>query len=667
MSTSDAAGRQSALSGRISTVLSTSYSDLEIRDALTELDKRNFINTAESRRQLRLDIQDEVIKRNGDVLADFAGVVHELKQVEVILGRITSTCTTLRSHIHEANESTASMREEAVGLLAKKRDVETKQHLLGAFQKQFVISEDDLDLLTSSDPIEPDFFRALANLKRVHAESRLLLSASTDQLGLSILDQSSKTLNLAFQKLFRWTQREFRNLDLENPRLSASMRRALRVLAERPALFTNSLDNFASTRETILSNAFHVALTGQGDDTVGKPIEFQAHDPLRYISDMLAWVHSATVSEREALEVLFIDEGAELARGIQEGVDQDVWTRTNDDQVEVFNGRVALSELVARDVAGVARLLRQRADQVIQGQEDATVAFKMVNLLAFYRTTFKKLLLDDSDVLSILTHIQNSANRQFRHTMEDSIALMKSDLGVTPTDTNPPEFLKEALEILRNLLKSYDSSMAIGNEFGIEDLLQLCLNPFLEGSETLWKKLKSPDREILAINCHLEAVSSLSPYRPSTNAALTTLEAQIKTQAAALTSYMHSSLLSSSGLVQLISSISAILVTAVEELRSQDTLKPESLSEFSASLDAFLPEALVDASEEIRGLRSARLSREVLEEAADRFCDDFEKLEERILAVDEATEKNVDPEEEDQILLRDVFPRTSAEIRVLLS
>jgi hypothetical protein len=665
MSISEAVGRQTALSGRISTVLSTSYSDLEIRDALTELDRRKFVNTAESRRQLRLDIQDEVIKRNGDVLADFAGVVHELKQVEVILGRITSTCATLRSHIEEANGSTASMREEAAELLAKKRDVETKQHLLSAFQKQFVISEDDLDLLTSSDPIDPEFFKALTNLKRVHAESRLLLSASTDQLGLSILDQSSKTLNLAFQKLFRWTQREFRNLDLENPRLSASMRKGLRVLAERPNLFANSLDNFASTRETTLSNAFHVALTGQGDDTVGKPIEFQAHDPLRYISDMLAWVHSATVGEREALEVLFIDEGAELAKGIQEGVDQDVWSRTNDDQAEVFDGRKALSELVARDVAGVARLLRQRADQVIQGQEDAAVAFKMVNLLAFYRSTFKKLLLDDSDVLSILAHIQNSANRQFRNTMEDSIALMKSDLGVTPTDTNPPDFLREALEVLRTLLKSYDSSMAIANEFGIDDLLQLCLQPYLEGSETLWKKLSSPNRETLAINCYLDAVSSLSPYRPNTNSTITTLEAQIKLQAAALTSYMHSSLLSASGLVELVSSISKIPVTAVKELRGQDSLKPEALSDFSASLDSFLPEALVDASEEIRGLRSAQLSREVLEEAADRFCDDFEKVEERLLIVDEAT--NVDADDEDQVMLREVFPRTGAEIRVLLS
>src|ERR1700761_3410828 len=147
-------GRQSALSGRISTVLSTSYSDLEIRDALTVLDQRGFKNTSESRRQLRLDIQDEVIKRNGEVLADFGGVVSELRRVEVILSRISNTCSTLRVHIEEANRMTAPMREEAADLLAQRRDAETKHQILDAFQSHFVLSEAEQAVLTSaSDPI----------------------------------------------------------------------------------------------------------------------------------------------------------------------------------------------------------------------------------------------------------------------------------------------------------------------------------------------------------------------------------------------------------------------------------------------------------------------------------------------------------------------------------
>jgi hypothetical protein len=63
-----------ALSARITSVLSASYADLEIRDALGTLDARGVRNTAETRRQLRLDVQKEVIQCNGEVIKDFGQV-----------------------------------------------------------------------------------------------------------------------------------------------------------------------------------------------------------------------------------------------------------------------------------------------------------------------------------------------------------------------------------------------------------------------------------------------------------------------------------------------------------------------------------------------------------------------------------------------------------------
>lgn len=63
-----------ALSSRITSVLSASYADLEIRDALETLDARGIQNTAETRRQIRLDVQKEVIQCNGEIIKDFGEV-----------------------------------------------------------------------------------------------------------------------------------------------------------------------------------------------------------------------------------------------------------------------------------------------------------------------------------------------------------------------------------------------------------------------------------------------------------------------------------------------------------------------------------------------------------------------------------------------------------------
>lgn len=66
--------RSNALSNKLTTVLSASYADSEIRDALQTLDERKIKNTAETRRSLRLDVQREVIERNGDVVQDFGQI-----------------------------------------------------------------------------------------------------------------------------------------------------------------------------------------------------------------------------------------------------------------------------------------------------------------------------------------------------------------------------------------------------------------------------------------------------------------------------------------------------------------------------------------------------------------------------------------------------------------
>jgi hypothetical protein len=72
----------------------------------------------------------------------------------------------------------------------------------------------------------------------------------------------------------------------------------------------------AQTRQAALVSSFTSALT-TGSRTGGAtlPIDLHAHDALRYIGDMLAWVHQAIAAEREFLEALLsIDTGARMRR-----------------------------------------------------------------------------------------------------------------------------------------------------------------------------------------------------------------------------------------------------------------------------------------------------------------------------------------------------------------
>jgi hypothetical protein len=606
------------------------------------------------------------------VLGDFAEMWQQLKRIGTAISSLNSYCADMRSHIAAANKETGPVLEEATGLINQRKQVESKQQILQAFNSHFLISDDEATVLTSTaEPVNEEFFQVLTRVKKIHHDCQVLLGTEDQRLGLEILEQSSKQLNAAFQKLYRWIQREFKTLDLENPQISASVRRSLRVLAERPTLFQSCLDSFAEARESILSDSFHSALTGSASDAehiATKPIEFQAHDPLRYVGDMLAWVHSTTVSEREALENLFISDGDEIKRSIQEGLESEPWLK--DEEAEIFDGRKALSQLVGRDLTSVARVLRQRTEQVVQSHDDATLAYKIANLIGFYKGMFAKLLGTDSDVLEVFTTLEASAMRQFRANMRDYVAAVQSDIAVPPQDLSPPDFLDDALQTLKVLAKSYDTSSAGAEdqEQGFHAVLAEALDPFMSGCVNLQKGLQQPESAVFAINCLFAAKDVLSAFTFASER-VEEMEDTISEQVAQLVDYQHQYLLHESGLATLLEALEPI-TDDEESLKTIPELEPfkrDALVAASQQLDEFLPSALIDAAENLKRLKNRKMIQDITEEAAASFCEDFEVVESKIIAADDLTYDEDKEDEEQEPGLRDLFPRTSGEIRVLLS
>jgi conserved oligomeric Golgi complex subunit 6 len=596
----------------------------------------------------------------------------------------------MRSHINAARQETGPVLGEASSLTAQKEEVETKQKLLDGFKKHFIVDDEELSALTSaSEPVNDRFFQTLARVKQIHRDCEVLLGSENQRLGVEIMDQSSRTLNNAFQKLYRWVQKEFKTLNLEDPQINTSIRRALRVLAERPSLFQNCLDFFAEAREHILSDAFHFALTqdaSNGEQPGAKPIEFSAHDTLRYVGDMLAWTHSTTVSEREALEGLFISDGDEIARGIRAGISNEPWSNLDGEEV-TFDGRKALNELVNRDLNGVARALKQRVALAVQAQEEVIVVYKTLNLLTFYHHTLTKLVGTESGIGDTISSLQQSTFEHFQSLLQDQIAPLTSDPSLTPpADLSPPDFLTEALDQLKALMKAYDGSFRPtpdGPTNSFTPILETALDPFLAICNTLSTSNLEPTNPtaaaIFITNNLLLVSAALTPF-PFTHAShLTPLSTHLTSLTSTLTSIQHAFFLHTSGLHPLLSSLApfstsstppATLATTIPTLPPFQT---PALTATAQALDDFLPSALIDATDNLKRLQNPKLVTEVTEQGAERFCEDFEFVVGWLDVHDEgAEEMKVDGEEDEDedrgvVLLRDVFPRTAQEVRVLLS
>lgn len=623
---------------------------------------------------------------------------------------LNQTCDEMRKHIVLAKQDTSPVLDEATSLMNQKQEAETKQQLLNAFMQHFIISDEDLLALTSAEvPIDDHFFDVLARVKQVHHDCEVLLGGENQRLGLEIMERSSRNLNSAYQKLYVWIQKEFRSLNLEDPRISSSIRQALRVLAERPSLFHSCLDFFAEARDYILSEALHYALSdavsGAGGDRSVKPIEFSAHDPMRYVGDMLAWVHSTAVSEREALEALFVADGEELAKGIQAGLSSEPWSRIDEDEETVaFDGRKALSDLVNRDLTGVSRSLRQRVELVIQGHDDPITCFKVVNLLSFYRTTFSRLVGQHSNLAELMQTLEKFTFSHFEALMHEQITTLSNDHpALTPSrDLSAPQFLLDALEGLTSLMKAHEVSFAEdtetpgGNQF--TPVLRVALDPFVKLAESSAEDLQDETaRTIYKTNILLTTRTNISAYPFASATHLQPLSTSISTIRIDLLEIQHRYLLSSSGLQVLLEALEPYSPststtqtsnhkrqpsTNLASITTLPAFQPSSLIAASQQLDDFLPSALMDATENLKRVQSAAFVKSVTEEAVEAFCRDFEFVEGMIIGADEArgislVNEHVDwsgseyegegEEGQEKYSLRALFPRTTGEIRVLLS
>lgn len=595
-----------------------------------------------------------------------------------------------------ARQENLPVLDEASALLKEKDDVEKKKQLLIAFNKHFVLPEEDLMVLTATtQAIDAHFFAVLDRTKQIHADCQILLGSENQRLGLELMEQTSRQLNSGYQKLHRWIQKEFKALDLENPQINAFIRRSLRTLAERPALFENCLENFSEARRHVLTDGFYNALTGSSanSDPTMKPIEFHAHDALRYTGDILAWAHSATVSERESLESLFISEGEEMAKGIRAGRQSEPWSAIDG---ESFDGQKALDGLVNGNMTGVARALRQRIEQAVQSQDDSITVYKIANLISFYRVTLTKLLGPDSSVMEALSALEDVAMCQFKALQSDQTATVQAEFTKVPPDLSVPEILEEALTQVKALMKSYESSLTPvdSRENDFKPILSQTLKPVLDSCDSLAKDLGTPAIDIFLLNCYDSARSTLQPF-DFTQWLVGQIDQVVASSTSNLIDYQHAFFLHVSGLHSLLIALTPLTSSDKDLLQVPHLapFQPAALMEASQTLDEFLPSALIDALENLKRLNDTKLAGDVTSEAADRFCADFEFVETRLAAVDEivaakeergsSSDDDEDDgeenrrgtdsvkvqrdEENDKVPLRSFYPRTSGDIRVLLS
>ncbi|KZS99108.1 oligomeric complex COG6 [Sistotremastrum niveocremeum HHB9708] len=540
-------------------------SDSEEEDESSSPEKTPVLsreNVAEkARKNFRRDVGSKLADGSRKFLQAFGEVDQKLDVLQSVLADMRTTCDNAQAQLRSTGDSCSVLLNRANRLHNQRADVETRQTIVSLLLERFTLTEEEVQAVVSRDvPVGPRLFEAMTKIEQIRADATVLLSGEEGQTqaGLDIMADTASTLEQGYQKLLRGCCLEFskfgRGANLE---VSDDTKEAVRRLQKRPELLEEALLILSETRHNTLLQNFLVALTKGGPAGVPRPIELHAHDPIRYVGDMLAWVHQTIAGEHEFLEALFdIKQDKRMVGSVR---------KFNHDNPQAVQ-EALIGQLLDTAVDGLAKPLKLRILQTIKSQEGSITSYKLANLLQFYAVTMSRTVGESAFLSATLHELTEVAHQVFFEGIEAQSRSLLRFLHPPNEDLSPPLTLYDHAQILREMMAVYDSSL-LGDEDepnrreGFTRILDILIPPIIEMCEKMadLKGTKDPrkdawDRHIFLINCLEYLESVLHPFA-FTMKHLGNLEALIDTHAQGLVDSHFEQLLVDSGLSPIIAAI----------------------------------------------------------------------------------------------------------------
>lgn len=525
-------------------------------------------------------------------------------------------CDEAQEKLIAANQGTKYLLEHADGLRKASQSTANKQLLAKVFLHRFTLTEPEIQALTTRDvKVNRHLFSAMDHCERIRSDCAALLTgdltpAETETAGLDIMQAISKYLDKGYEKVMKWTLFECRaglsKGEEGQLEVSSLMKKAIHRLNCRPELLDEALSVLTATRSAALSSLFLDALTRGGPNGLPRPIELNAHDPIRYVGDMLAWVHQTMASEHEFLESLFdlksdgrrVGESRIFPPKLSDSTsnldDQTITSATEtipvDKQIE---DRKRVRNLLDKHMEGCGRPLKIRVYQTIKSQEGSIVAYQLASLLDFYKATMTNTIGPDALLTKTLTEITADAYEVFFQILASLSARHMRFIEQPPVDLSVPTALNEAMSNLREIMSIYnDSSPEEDDANSFDRVLELTIGPALELiTKMAALRVSDWDQSIFWINCLEFMIATLAPFT-FTHEKKQELEEQLKKHLALLTQEHFDQLLKSSGLQPIIQALDTkedIPLSRMESASSkQITASVRQFDEFLTELDTLV-------------------------------------------------------------------------------
>ncbi|XP_015782944.1 conserved oligomeric Golgi complex subunit 6 [Tetranychus urticae] len=462
---------------------------------------------------IRRNLSNTLEKRSLVIIENFQSCFGEIKRLmeslHLDLTSMNQSCLQTMNKIKNLKTKNQNLLEKTHYLKNERKTVDIQQAIVDKFLDRFHLKPHEIAILkglpSKEDPHQPlpmteTFFELLGKCRQIHEDSKILLSSSQQTTGIETMDAMSVLEEAAFERLYKWTLNALRSFNPDSMEMNNLLFKAIGFISERTVLLKNCLDEYGTIRRAAVVRNLIDALTRGGPGGNPPPFDLNSNDPVRYVGDILTWVHQAIASEKELLVQLL------------QQCDPTTFK-------EINPIKTSLSFIME----SLNRPIKARIEQLLMSEPSSTkshgplVLFKIKNLIKFYSKVFSTELLPDSQLVYTMVEIDSLAHRVFINSLNFHCAykLGKSadgDNEQPPIDLTPTDSLMQTIYLIDQILSFQNSFILspVDRQEIMITMVNVVIKPLIQACRVCAAKLPGLEMSIFLLNCFHEIYQIIS-------------------------------------------------------------------------------------------------------------------------------------------------------------
>ena len=385
-----------------------------------------------------------MLNSHSDILSNFQSIARRIKRLSGPLERINNAMQNFK-------DTTESIDFEFEHVKDRLDQLKARRQVIIKLRDSLTLTQLELDHLQNGT-INDLFFQILNKINFIKEKATYLLSnEKTTSAGVALLKTMNNNLTVSNKRIYNYLinfieeydtlSRQYGERTIGDESLS-NFQTSLIHLSNDVQFFQDFLNRIVGLRSKRLLDDF-LSQFDIDNKKLQRPIILSAHDPVRYLGDVLAYVHSMIVNELEFLKSTF--------KLKSELVTSDSVLKDNMD----FIGDLHL-KLLNEIFTSLANTIRIRLEQIVRFENNPMLNLDIVQCLSLYQMMLvKNGINESSQLMTSLNDLENLA----RSKIVSSVTSYLKDLDknqIAAADLLPPDWFVDYLSKLSQLLNKLE-------------------------------------------------------------------------------------------------------------------------------------------------------------------------------------------------------------------